>query len=833
MHARINSSRDYYSIGSLSIYLILSFLFFGRGLLGHFSTIHIGVSEDPSLMMWFLVWWPHAIGTGLNPMLTDAIWAPMGIDLAWETALPLISLIATPLTYSVGPVATLNILCLIAPALSAWTGFLLCRYITKQYWPSLIGGYIFGFSPFILGHMTYAHLTIVWACLIPLICYFPLQRFNGDITSRRFIILLTCSLIAQFLTSHELFATITLFSGLSMLLALGFTSGELRRRVWNLIQYVVIAWSLALALVSPYIYYFLAYGFQRTPHWLGSNLSADALNFLVPAPSNEIGLLSFFESISGRFNTGFLGETTAYIGWPLLVIAAVFAHKQWREPKAKLLVYNLAIILVFSLGPRLIFGGAGTRIGLPWALFQVPILNNAGTARFMIYASLDLAIITALWLNESRFSRSMKLGVAVLTIVSLLPNLSAGFWVSPAQNIPFFSSGVFKRYLSKNETVLILPYGMRGESMYWQAQTHMYFRMAQGASHAPGDFNVWPILSGLEMQSFVPNAPAQFRAFLNSQGVTAVIVIDRVYEQWRPLMSTLHIEPKALAGVHLYRLAASAPISPQASLLEMRTDYDTRRFEGIIIGAQNYLAHGGTLSALTARNAVELGIIPADSLIGPAEPYPFIRDPQHNWFRSPDFQYGVALFAYGDNQIAIGEMAWDPAVRDLIAKYRPIANRVEIEMPDSAGFGATPVYSLGRFVMVFDRQQLERAAVLAAVSRNGPGSAQNDYYLKPDSDLQSKLRCLPMLAFSPAEQTQSQLLMAYDCDQLSRAAAIARPREPTADMPSNRGRAVTSRQPRSRAMHSVIYLSWFNREDSRDERRCVRRGARTVSHVDG
>ena len=91
----------------------------------------------------------------------------------------------------------------------------------------------------------------------------------------------------------------------------------------------------------------------------------------------------------------------------------------------------------------------------------------------------------------------------------------------------------------------------------------------------------------------------------------------------------------------------------------------------------------------------------------------------------------------------------------------------------------------------------------------------------------------PMLAFSSAEQTQSLLLSAYDREQLSRAAAIERPREPTADMPSNRGRAVTSRQPRSRTMHSVIYLSWFNRKDSRDERRCVRRGARTVSHVDG
>jgi len=133
-------------------------------------------------MMWFLVWWPHAIGSGLNPMLTDAIWAPLGANLAWETALPLISIIAAPLTYSIGPVATLNILCLIAPALSAWTAFLLCRYITGKYWPSLTGGYIFGFSPFILGHMTYAHLDLLSACFVPLNCYFALQRFNRDIT---------------------------------------------------------------------------------------------------------------------------------------------------------------------------------------------------------------------------------------------------------------------------------------------------------------------------------------------------------------------------------------------------------------------------------------------------------------------------------------------------------------------------------------------------------------------------------------------------------------------------------------------------------------------------
>jgi hypothetical protein len=674
-------------------------------------------------MMWFLVWWPHAIGSHLNLFLTNAIWAPLGVNLAWETALPLLSLAATPLTYSLGPVATLNILCLIAPALSAYTAFLLCRYISGQFGPSLAGGYIFGFSPFLLGHMTYAHLTLLWMFAVPLVCLFTLQRFNNEITALRFIIQLACVLVAQFLISHEVFATMTAFGGIAILLALGFTSGESRKRVWSLIPQLAGGWAVALILVSPYIYYFLAYGFERTPHWLGSNLSTDALNFLVPAPSNELGLFPFFDGISARFNTGFLSETTGYIGWPLLIITAAYAYRHWRESNAKLLLYSLALILLFSLGPILILGGHGTRVGLPWALFQVPILNNAASGRFMMYANLVLAIIATLWLSERRISQWIRVTIGALTIVTLLPNLSAGFWISPSEDVPFFSSGIFKHYLAKDETVLILPYGTRGEPMYWQAQTHMYFRMAQGASHAPGDFNVWPIMSGFEGQAFVPNAATQFRAFLASRGVTAVIVVDRVYEQWRSLVSSLQVAPEVIAGVHLYRLSTPSTSTSGSSLIAMRTEYDTTRFERVIVGTQNYLAHGGAPSALTARNSVNLGIIPADSLIGPAAPYPFIRDPRHNWFQSQDYQYGMALFVYGDGQVAIGELAWEPAARNLIAKYRPIANRVEVEMP--ASVGATPTYSLGRLVMLFDRQGLERAAAIAAHSSNRAASAQD------------------------------------------------------------------------------------------------------------
>jgi hypothetical protein len=722
--ANVRAGRSYTNIGSFSIYLILSLIFFGRGLLGHFITMHIGVSEDPPLMMWFLVWWPHAIGTRINPMLTDAIWAPLGVNLAWETALPLLSLIAAPITLFLGPIAALNTLCLAAPPVSAWAAYILCRYVTRQYWPSLAGGYIFGFSPFIASHMTYAHLTLIWMGAPPLLCYFFLQRLNGDITARRFITSLTIVLVAQFLISHEIFATMTLFYGITLLLALGLISSDTRNRLWNLIRLVMISWTLSLLIVSPYLYCFFAYSFQRSPHWLGSNLSADALNLLVPAPSSELGLLSVFDRISGRFNTGFIGETAAYVGLPLFLIAAFFARSRRRELRAKLLVYCLAIIIICSLGPQLIFDGDVTRIHLPWALFQVPILNNAGTGRFMIYAFLLLAVVAALWLSDGRWSRTLRIGLGAVTIASLLPNLSAAYWVNPTDRVPFFTTGVYRRYLTKNETVLILPYGLRGESMYWQAQTHMYFRMAQGGSHAPGDFNVWPILTAFDTQSFMPNAREQLRSFIANHGVTAVIVTDQEYERWRSLLSGLQSNPIAIAGVHLYRLPVRATNASMPTLLSMRTDFDTRRFESAITGVQKYLTHGGSLSALSARNAVELGIIPLDSLIGPAEPYPFLRDPQYNWYRSPQFQYGLALFTIGDHEIAIGEAAWAPAVKALLAKYRPIANLSEIDLPDDYGPGAPPAYALGRFVMVFDRERLARAASLASSSPTGMKKAQ-------------------------------------------------------------------------------------------------------------
>ena len=60
--------------------------------------------------MWFFNWWRFSLAHGLNPFITDWVWAPSGINLAWTTFVPLPAWISIPLQVTVGEPATYNII---------------------------------------------------------------------------------------------------------------------------------------------------------------------------------------------------------------------------------------------------------------------------------------------------------------------------------------------------------------------------------------------------------------------------------------------------------------------------------------------------------------------------------------------------------------------------------------------------------------------------------------------------------------------------------------------------------------------------------------------------
>src|SRR5579862_3743747 len=266
--ARANSHHGRYdSLASFVLFLALSVFLFGRGLAGRFTTACIGLETDPPMFMWYLRWWRYALEHRVNPFLTDLLWAPLGFNLAWSTFIPLPAWIAIPIGRVLGEAAAFNVLGIVALPLAALSAFLLCRRVTGAFWPSILGGYIFGFSPYMLGQLLGGHLHLVFAFPIPLAILTALRRLDGDISARRFILETAALVTIQFLCGIELFATATIFGGFALLVAIVCFDSETRSRLLNLIAQLAAAYAIAMIVVSPYLYYLFALGFPREPIW--------------------------------------------------------------------------------------------------------------------------------------------------------------------------------------------------------------------------------------------------------------------------------------------------------------------------------------------------------------------------------------------------------------------------------------------------------------------------------------------------------------------------------------------------------------------------------------
>ncbi|MGH7913607.1 MAG: hypothetical protein ACREPW_03010, partial [Candidatus Binataceae bacterium] len=268
-------------LSALVFYLGFSALLFARPDMPHFTTIYLGRGIDQAFFIWCLVWWPYAIAHHLNPFITKLIFAPAGFNLTWATSIPLLSLLALPLTATAGPITTFNLLCVACPALTAWTAFLLCHSLTRRFGASLLGGYIFGFSSYMLAQVFGGHLNLLAAFLIPLAVYLVLARLQKRIGRRAFTLGLLALATAQFLITTEILATMTIFGALALAAAWAMGERDLRQRIMELAAPIFLAYLGTALLVSPYLYYLFA-GFRTTPIYSPSWHSADLLNFLVP-----------------------------------------------------------------------------------------------------------------------------------------------------------------------------------------------------------------------------------------------------------------------------------------------------------------------------------------------------------------------------------------------------------------------------------------------------------------------------------------------------------------------------------------------------------------------
>ncbi len=708
------SEFDLPGLFALALYFVLAGLFFARGLDGRWSTTYIGKGVDPQLLMWLVAWWPHALSHGLNPLYTRAVWAPDGVNLAWSTCMPLVSLPAVPLVLTMGPVFAYDLACVTAVTLAGWCAFILCRYLSGEYWAALAGGYVFGFSAYMLGQ-TAAHLDLILTFPIPLFTLLLIRGLRANLAWRSLVAGLVLVLVAQFLLFVELFATMTLFASIGLIVVLVAGSSAEKTRAVNLLPTVVLSYAIALVAVSPFLYYMFALGYEPGAPHPPLLYSTDLLNLVIPTSTMELGRAAPLRSIAAHF-LGYIFEAGGYIGIPLMLIVAAFARRHWSEGWARSLVLVLIVTVVLSLGPFLVVGGRPI-IPLPGlAVGTLPLIGKALPARLMLYAFLVLAVITALWLGNRVTPRWARVAAALAIVASMLPNLSSSFWTSPIDVPPFFSDALYARYLSPGETVVVLPYGINGNSMLWQLESGWYFRMAGGnLGPPPLKFRQWPIVRAFYRVGTVelPGAGDQLKAFLATHRTTAVLVDDREAEVWRPLMATLGPAPIETGGMTIYRVPPAELASwRNATALAMETRLDRERFAALVLAAESYLRDGHAPAALTPAEAYKLRLMPSGWIVVPKKTEPPWDDGGMNLPRHPDDPHQFEdLWLGGDEQgrIEVGVAGWYPALRAVLSEYRADAiGFVPRDLDQPAHGGEDDLR--GWLVMTFSAEGLARAA---------------------------------------------------------------------------------------------------------------------------
>ncbi|WP_213767052.1 hypothetical protein [Caballeronia sp. dw_19] len=457
------------------VYLALSIVLYGRD---YFSGQFFQPNVDSYIYIWCLNWWPFAVTHGFNPSISTFIWSPTGYPMWWANSIPSLAVILAPITLTWGATRSWNFIALVTPGLNAYACFLLIRYITKKSVQAFVGAIFFGFASYVTS-AELGHLSLSLVPFVPLSVLLILKRASRDLGRWPYVAMMSVLAIFQFGLSTEVLASSVFFGLIAFLLFI-----RRYRESYDMsgvAKDTLIAVAVSMLVLSPALYYMVV-GSKELPTVINSPqvFSADLVNVLIPNPTIWIGGEAF-KWIGSKF-TGNYSEQGAYIGMGLCVILVFAILKNFRQRWSQPLLVMLALTSIFSLGPVLWIAGHNTGIPLPWTIFtKAPIIRHALPTRFTVYSSLIIAIYVGMWLSSAagRKEANIRYLAVAVSFLLLLPNPD-WFKFGDVATPKVFSDTEAQRAFGKNANIVVLPYGHLGNSLLWQFESGMAFRMAGG-----------------------------------------------------------------------------------------------------------------------------------------------------------------------------------------------------------------------------------------------------------------------------------------------------------------------------------------------------------------
>jgi len=522
---------------AFAIFLALALAIWARPILGRFDTRAMGDGGgDAKFYQWSLSWVRWSLMHRTDPLFTHEVFAPDGTSLVWTTFVPAAGLLLLPVSALFGALVALNTGLVLASALACWAAYLVCFRLTRAYWPSVVGGYLFGYSAYMVGHM-HGHLNLVFIFPVPLAVYLVIRRTEGSMGRPTFLILLSLTLVTLFLSSTELFATTAFFGVVAFTIA-AIAARRDRGRVLASAALTAGAYLITAVVMSPYLIAAVRQPPPKALHDLRAT-SVDLYSFVVPR-IEELHRTDAANRISDRFLAKGV-EDAGYVSLALIVMLVWFAISERRRRGTWGLLAFVGIVSLAALGPVLHLMGRES-VWLPWSLLAtVPLIKEAPPDRFPAYSALAIGVIAALWLARApNTTAPLRWGVVAVGIFLLYPNVH--FIGHKEQTLPaFFEDGTYRSVLQQDEVVLAIPES-RGEEMLWQESTDMWFRLVVGyLGPVPGPYANDPMRKGLsgDLGGSTPLPPPEIPGWLNAHQVTSIVIADGARADYETLLRSI------------------------------------------------------------------------------------------------------------------------------------------------------------------------------------------------------------------------------------------------------------------------------------------------------
>jgi hypothetical protein len=429
-------------------------------------------SADQIMDIWWIEWDYFALIHGHNPLFTDWLNYPVGLNAGVNTSMLALGWLVSPITFLFGPVVSWNVLERAAPFVSALSMCLVLRRWTR-WWPAaFVGGLLYGFSCYVTS--SGSHLNLAFVPLPPLfflLLYEALERQRWRPKRTGALLGLVCA--AQYFIWPEIFASMVIMGATATVLWVlanrKHISGNRHYLKMTSISFLLVG---AVLLVYPITFTLFGpehiNGVPNAPTNLAA-LHGDLVGLLVPGYFQRLAiprLRSYY----------LLNSATMYLGIPLVVAIGVIVVLL-RKRGIVLLAGALTIIsLILSLGSTLYVGGHDTHLPLPFiVLAHLPLAQGILSTRFSLFTILFGSAIVAIGIDvvhrrvvtsrylgriAMRWREVAAIGVSMtIALIVALPTLPSRQQPTSATDaFPLFSSLEASKNIPDGSAVLSYPY---------------------------------------------------------------------------------------------------------------------------------------------------------------------------------------------------------------------------------------------------------------------------------------------------------------------------------------------------------------------------------------